>query len=221
MQHFHVMEIEALLGDVFRVNTWPNFFDYGSLPFVLRRTEMTWISLFEEPMPYGDETHTVAMKMRRMGTVILESCIIRYESCKDWFEGLPGLNRGKAFTCHNPDTAGPHIRSEKELVAVQSQIVADRTYYDITGPNIVMIMKSRNRQSSHWLWRCNNSNSPPGTELSLLSRMLTVWKSSLNTTWYSLGRSGSGMLSEWEPENKLYIRGCGFSGRLSRQSRTM
>ena len=34
-------------------------------------------------MPYGGETHTVAMKMRRMGTVILESCIIRYESCKD------------------------------------------------------------------------------------------------------------------------------------------
>ena len=101
-------------------------------------------------MPYGGETHTVAMKMRRMGTVILESCVIRYESCKDRFEGLPGLNRGKAFACHNPDTAGPHIRSEKELVAVQSQIVADRTYYDITGPNIVMIMKkSRNRQSNH------------------------------------------------------------------------
>jgi len=33
--------------------------------------------------------------MRRMG-VILESCI-SYESCKDRFEGLPGLNRGKAF----------------------------------------------------------------------------------------------------------------------------
>ena len=36
------------------------------------------------------------MKMKRM-RMILESCIISCESCKDRFEGLPGLNRRKAL----------------------------------------------------------------------------------------------------------------------------
>ncbi len=51
--------------------------------------------------------------------MIIESCI-SCESCKDRFEGLPELNRGKAFTavCINVDTFGRSRQSCKPSVGL-------------------------------------------------------------------------------------------------------